>query len=495
VHPADDDPLTSPSFPRIAADDSRSYRRGRSDGNTGSHSIPAASDSQSHSRPYPAMPAANGLDAHSASYTHPAVNGLDYAAAPAMPPVPAADPYRQHSVSPASDSYPGRAANSDYAVASSDYPGTGSDYPGGYSSPASVGAGYLPPVGGSYPSDSVTAAYSSRSATSGGYPVQPAPSQLPPSQLPPSSAPASLPGYSGSSGYPGDSGSSGYPGDSGSSGYPGDSGSSGYPGDSGSSGYPGDSGSSGYPGDLDSGYPAAASYQSMPPEPSAYSGYPTASSGQHPAAPPAAPPTAEYSYPVSSDPGYPVPLPAASAPADYSGYQPPVQADHDNGYHSAVPSPAAGGFGVDPVQPGYPSAPYNAPYQQTGYPAPGYESDASYPADPYAVDPYGYPGYGAARLPGQYHAADPVEQPIVYERYDGPAYDGPGYDPQGFAAAEYAGHGYVQEPRSAQGWQDLSDDQPPVEQQRAEPPWPERPKYPRPRVERIRDGYRPDGYR
>src|SRR6185437_1873292 len=356
----DDDPLTSPSFPRVEADDSRSYRRGRSDRNTGSHSIPAAAETQQHSRPYSPMPAANGLDAQSASYSQPAVNGLDYAAAPAMPPVPAVDPYRQHSVSSASDSYPGRAA------ASSDY-GTSSDYAGStgsYSAPAGVGAGYLPPVGGSYPiADSVTAAYSSRSATSGGYPIQSPPSQLPPSQLPPAQLPPSSPVYSGSSGYP---------------------------------------------GDHDNGYGAAASYPA-PPQPTeqpSYSGYPTASSGQH-----AAPPTSEYSYPVA-DPGYALP-PASQPVADYSGYQTSAQPDH-NGYQHAAPAQGVGGshggFGVDPVQPGYPTAPYNTPYQQTGYPAQGYEADPNSPADPYAVDPYGYPGYGSARFPGRHHAADPAEQ-------------------------------------------------------------------------------------
>jgi hypothetical protein len=426
VHPLDDDPLTSPSFPRIASEDSRSYRRSRSDRGTGSHSIPAASESQPHARPnsgYPPVPPVTGLDAHSASYAQPAVNGLDYAAAPAMPPVPAVDPYRQHSVNSASDSYPGRAAASADYPANSDYPASpdyasGSDYAGSagsYSTPAGVGAGYLPPVGGSYPvGDSVTAAYSSRSATSGGYPVQSPPSQLPPSQLPPASVPPSSPGYSGLSGYP---------------------------------------------GDHDSGYGAAASYfpPPVPAEQAGYSGYPTAaSSGQH-----AAPPTSEYSYPVS-DPGYG--LPQASQPAaDYSGYQPPAQADHNGSYQHTVPAPETGGshggFGVDPAQPGYPSAPYNAPYQQTGYPAQGYESDAGYPADPYAVDPYGYPGYGSARLPDRHHAADPAEQtPIVYERYDGRAVDARGYGPPEYAAPEYAGYGYSGEPWNAQRWQDLSQD-------------------------------------
>lgn len=454
VQPLDDDPLTSPSFPRIASEDSRSYRRSRSDRGTGSHAIPAASDSQPHARPtssYPAMPPVNGLDSHSASYSQPAVNGLDYAAAPAMPPVPAVDPYRQHSVSSASDSYPGRAAassdygaNSDYG-ASSGY-GAGSDYAastGNYSAPAGVGAGYLPPVGGSYPiGDSATAAYSSRSATSGGYPIQSPPSQLPPSQLPPAQLPPNSPVYPGSSGYP---------------------------------------------GDHDNGYGTAASYPapSAPAEQPSYSGYPTAaSSGQH-----AAPPTSEYSYPVA-DPGYALP-PAASQPvADYSGYQPSAQADH-NGYQHAAQtqgmSGSHGGFGVDPVQPGYSSAPYNAPYQQTGHPGQGYEADPNYPADPYAVDPYGYPGYGSARLPGRHHAASPAEQtPIVYERYDSRAVEPRGYDPREFATPEYAGYGQPGQPWNDQGWQDLSQDD-----QR----WQEQPRHEQQWHELQRDERGPNGYR
>src|SRR5262249_7566220 len=152
--------------PRIAADDSRSYRRRRSSG-AGSSSVSAASQSQPHARPYPEVPAVHGLDTHSASYTQPAASGLDYAAAPAMPAGPAVEPDWQRSVSPAPDSYQG---GPDYAAASSDYAGSGSDYPGSYSAPASAGVGYLPPAGGAYPSDSAAATYSSRPATSGGYP-------------------------------------------------------------------------------------------------------------------------------------------------------------------------------------------------------------------------------------------------------------------------------------------------------------------------------------
>jgi hypothetical protein len=195
-------------------------------------------------------------------------------------------------------------------------------------------------------------------------------------------------------------------------------------------------------------------------------------------------------------------LPAVSQPsADYSGYQPPVQADHHNGYQPAVAAPAQGGFGVEPVQPGYPSAPYNAPYQQTGYPAQGYESDASYPADPYAVDPYGHPGYDSARLPAHRRAADPVDQqPIVYERYSGPSFDASGYEPP--ARPEYAGRGpRPGDPRSGQRWPDLSpDDQswpqlPGTHRSRAERLRDERTRIERLRNERSRDEYWPDGYR
>src|SRR5215472_746663 len=89
--PADDDPLTSPSFPRISADDSRSYRRssGRGPG-----------DTQSQTRPHPTYPPAPlhppvgpldsqpGRTGASGGYSQPAANGVDYAG-------PLADPYRQ----------------------------------------------------------------------------------------------------------------------------------------------------------------------------------------------------------------------------------------------------------------------------------------------------------------------------------------------------------------------------------------------------------------
>src|SRR5579859_2425084 len=75
--PDDDDPLTSPSFPRIAADDSRSYRQARR--TAGEESQPSAApahggwmadrSTQPHSYPQPAaQPAGNGTEYAAADY-------------------------------------------------------------------------------------------------------------------------------------------------------------------------------------------------------------------------------------------------------------------------------------------------------------------------------------------------------------------------------------------------------------------------------------------
>ena len=173
--PLDNDPLTSPSFPRVAADDSRSYRRGRTD--TGPVSAPAPPARQQPGYPpAPLHPPVSPLDSqpgrgrHSGGYSVPAaslpaVNSADYAAAPLAP----ADPYRQ---------------------------------PG-----AQAGDSYLPPANGVYPNDGVTVTYGAPMQPPGyapslpvspGYPgpdsgsySQPMPSQPMPSQ----------PGYQESSPY------------------------------------------------------------------------------------------------------------------------------------------------------------------------------------------------------------------------------------------------------------------------------------------------------
>ncbi|HEY1618989.1 MAG TPA: hypothetical protein VGG25_15320 [Streptosporangiaceae bacterium] len=77
--PADDDPLTSPSFPAIRADDSRSYRRtGRPHAAEPEYQAPGG-------YPAPQYPAGGGTGQ----------NGYGQAAgyAPAQPPVPAGNPY------------------------------------------------------------------------------------------------------------------------------------------------------------------------------------------------------------------------------------------------------------------------------------------------------------------------------------------------------------------------------------------------------------------
>src|SRR4029077_10123719 len=110
--PADDDPLTSPSFPRINADDSRSYRRSTSHGQ---------GEAQSQARPhstYPAAPAhppvgpldsQPGLSRISGGYSQPVTNGVEYAAAPP------ADPYLQPS-SAAAESRPFQPTTNSYST-------------------------------------------------------------------------------------------------------------------------------------------------------------------------------------------------------------------------------------------------------------------------------------------------------------------------------------------------------------------------------------------
>jgi hypothetical protein len=82
--PTDDDPLTSPSFPRIAADDSRSYRRTRAEPPAAYPSVPRVEsvsglEAASQARSYP-VPASYQMPAASAAGYAPANGG--YAAPP-----------------------------------------------------------------------------------------------------------------------------------------------------------------------------------------------------------------------------------------------------------------------------------------------------------------------------------------------------------------------------------------------------------------------------
>jgi hypothetical protein len=295
--PGDDDPLTSPSFPRIT-DDSRSYRRSRTE--TGSGSYPQAPDSQ---------PASGG-------YARPA-RGAEYAAAPA-------DPYGPQSQAP--DIYAAGAGSNRYPS----------------SAPA---GGFLPPGGLGYQADAVTSAYSAPQPSSGGY-HQELPSSASYARHDPAGFPASMPGQAS---------------------------------------YAHDTDSGGYATPAAAGYPAA-SQPSYPAEQQGYPGYPAVPAlGESSGLPQ---PGTGFSYGQQPGPGY-------------LGYQDPV----DRAGLYPIPGD---GFGVEAVQPGYPSAPYTANYEPAGYQAPVYEpDDGGYPADPYAVDPYGYPGYGAARLSDQPWPAHP----------------------------------------------------------------------------------------
>lgn len=332
---ADDDPLTSPSFPRISGDDSRSYRRtrpGAADSRHGSGTTRLPAEPPS----YPGMPRVEpvrGIDTSSTTRRHslPAASAAELTDGyrtpvpgfPAGEQAPAADPYGS-------------------------LPASGSGL-----------AGYQPPAPASYGADSATASYSVP-ARSGSY------------QLP-GEAP-----YTGSGGYHGASG--GYlppAGNGNGNGYAAETRASSYDSlppalepyhsDLGSGGYQATSGYSlppAYgpgPGDLAGGYPAN-DYQ-----PADYQGYgeATPASGSHRRPEPG---YANGSYSGGAEHA----LPAAQPDLGYPVYSAPV---------------AAG-------QNGYDTAPYQGGYDPAGYQVPAQEPDGYAGADPYAVDPYGQNGYG-----------------------------------------------------------------------------------------------------
>jgi hypothetical protein len=333
--PLDDDPLTSPSFPRVAADDSRSYRRSRSeDGSNGRQPETQTGPHSGHQAvpPHPPVAPLDGrpaLSRPSSGYSAPPTNGAGYpvAAGPA-------DPYSQ--------------------------PGT------------QVSDPYFAPAAGGYPADSVTAAYSAPMPPGPGsyLPALPAatsyqgpdsssysvPMASPP--LPGQSVPSSA-SYADASYADGHDGAGYYAG-----GNPGDQPS--YPA------YPSGAGAAPSAG------PQAQLAQYAYSQP-ADVGY----AGQLPAAQP----------PVGYG-GYQPPAQTDMAGIyQVQGTQPGVMPP--GGGVAASYSPP----GLNQVEPGYPSAPYTAaPYEPAGYPTRGYEPETGLPADPYAVDPYGYPGYGSARL-------------------------------------------------------------------------------------------------
>lgn len=337
---ADDDPLTSPSFPRISADDSRSYRRSRSASADSRHAggrMPADPPS------YPSMPRVEPL------------RGIDGASSTRRHSLPAA------SAAELTDGYrtPATAYPADHAQAAEPYG----------SLPASL-PGYQAPAATSYSAESATASYSVP-AHSGSYQV-------------PGEAPyGGSGGYQATSGYQnGSSGSylppagtgSGFAAETSASGYQSlpPAGPEPYRSDLGPASYQGTSSYSlppGYgagPGDLAADYPASGYH------PASYQGYggATSASGSHQR------PESGYpggSYSGGAEHSLPSSLPPAQPDLGYPVYPAPVPASR-TGYETA---PYQGG-GYDPA----------------GYQPPAREANGYAGADPYAVDPYGQHGYG-----------------------------------------------------------------------------------------------------
>jgi hypothetical protein len=431
--PDPDDPLTSPSFPRIA-DDSRSYRRS-------SRSAPpdelagrgaedalhrsAQSGAQGRSReadlplppaplppaPLPPVNPIRSIDDLSQphSYPRPTGSGSDYAAASADYTRPTANPYRSvPSSSPVSGGYPVPAAVSaggyearttEYSVPVRPVPAA----PVGYPDSRGPGqAGYQSP--GGYP------------APAGAGPSQyQGPSGAHPAAYPPAGPPSG--GYSGDS-YSTDTVARG-----------------GYQPSALDSGYQPSALDSGYhdpaypnPGYHDPGYqvPAAdrGGYQPARPAPSAlpepgFGGYPATAAtssyaspadtagygpgqaglpggysdyaGSGPASGSHALPDPGYlpgGYaPAPAEPGFHGSLPAGQAESGYPAYPAPVPAVHGSPYPE--PSGQLPGLPAGYQEPTYLPGPYDPVGYTVPAPQPGYAG-----ADPYAVDPYGYPANG-----------------------------------------------------------------------------------------------------
>ena len=397
--PADDDPLTSPSFPRISADDSRSYRRGGR----------AASD---ESQPM-------GRVTDGASFELPQAAGHGQTGEQSIPALPRVEPVRGLDGSSQPRGY------SRSAGAGADYPRPGADPYGSV------------PAGGSVPSYQVPAV-----ASVGGYPDGTVAYSTPASQVPASAGPAgsggypipggSLPGgYQGNGGYPepAGTGQNGYPGAGGpaSASYlpPAATGSGGYGGETvvrGSYqpaaqdplGFPAQAADLGYPTSLPAsgGYPdagpgghaAATGSYSFGSDTADYRSGRADLSGGYPAYPESGPASGSHArpdpaylpggYTVGHEPDGNGPLPAGQPDAGYSVYPAPVPLDQV--YPAPVPLdqggpyPEPSGQQLPAGSAGYQEPPYQpGPYDQAGYqvpaPQPGYAG-----ADPYAVDPYGH---------------------------------------------------------------------------------------------------------
>ncbi len=165
----DDDPLTSPSFPRIPADDSRSYRSGRAHTPPGGSSTPSylapTQQFASYGSPTPEFNGRGSTDATVAGangYPPDPLLGRDGYSAPARPvsPAPATgNPYGSY-VTPVSQAavprygeYPGEHSG-EYRGTHSGVPGNGSNGHGTYLPPARPGEASQPAGDGYWPQPS-----------------------------------------------------------------------------------------------------------------------------------------------------------------------------------------------------------------------------------------------------------------------------------------------------------------------------------------------------
>ena len=424
--PADDDPLTSPSFPRIQADDSRSYRRSRAAGADELSSASRTTDSGSHR-------VRDLAQSRELAQTR----DLAQSREPAYPVVPRSEPVRgldgvtqPHSYSRPADGNSGYGvASSDYERAAADYAGSGtepyrvpstSSAPGSYQVPAVASADRYPSSTDAYSGSASTTASYSVPATSGGYAVPSGSGYASPAAGYPAadSGGYTLPAGKGSGSYQG-SGAlpANYPpAAAGQGGYGGETVVRGaYPDPAGYQpslppvgGYQADHGVTSQPAAATGGYAfsadPASSYPGQADPPASYRGYPgpASSSGSH------LRPEPGYlagGYPAIPEPSFGGALPGSQPEMGYPVYAAPVPLGQTTAYQvpgSPLPGPVAG-LGDDyaagsahALPGGYPEPQYRPDlYDPPGYQVPVPENGGYAGADPYAIDPYGYSGYGS----------------------------------------------------------------------------------------------------
>lgn len=402
----DDDPLTSPSFPRIGADDSRSYHRSRPEARSQDTRVPDGRGPDGSAQTvrfagYQAAPpgkpgvSLDGPDQRGATppggYPRPTGTGADYAAAAAS----AADPYRS---APSATSGQHRYPIPPPSAETGGYPASGPVAgSGGYPAQAIGTGGYPAQVPGGragYPGDASTISYSAPSAVVSGYPADAAGAGGYPA-----SASASHPAQAaGQGGYPAAISGGYLP-------QPARPASAGYLADASTGSYPAPAASA-YPvGSVTGGYPAGRAAGPVPAEPLSYPGYSAGGLTSGTASPylhnldSGLRSAGSHGPALGSDDtggyqGFPAGPAGQFAPAPAGGY--PAQMPQLPG--SAGRAGLGVGYSAGPAHPaepdGYPDdLPagqfYSAPYESAAAPEPGGYAGS----DPYALDPYGYPGY------------------------------------------------------------------------------------------------------